>query len=232
MAKYVCPICGYVYDEAAGDPDRGVAPGTRWEDLPEDWVCPLCGAPKAMFAPQPGGEAPAPEAKTMPKPAGAESSTPEKEDLCELSFGELSALCSNLGKGCEKQALPEEAALFSQLAAYYDKRRPAIEAAAVPALAAQAEADLDAGYAAAKQAASDNADRGALRALVWSEKVSRILVSILKKYEAEGGAMLENTNVYVCEICGFVYIGDTPPEICPVCKVPSLKLQRVEREAV
>jgi rubrerythrin len=44
--------------------------------------------------------------------------------------------------------------------------------------------------------------------------------------------MLENTNVYVCEICGFIYVGDTPPEICPVCKVPSLKLRRVEKEAI
>ena len=41
--KYVCDICGYVYDPAAGDPDNGVAPGTPWEAVPEDWVCPLCG---------------------------------------------------------------------------------------------------------------------------------------------------------------------------------------------
>mgnify|MGYP003235616392 CR=1 FL=1 len=41
MEKYVCDVCGYVYDEAAGDPDNGIAPGTRWEDLPEDFLCPL-----------------------------------------------------------------------------------------------------------------------------------------------------------------------------------------------
>ena len=41
--KYVCDICGYVYDPELGDPDNGVAPGTPWEDVPEDWVCPLCG---------------------------------------------------------------------------------------------------------------------------------------------------------------------------------------------
>ena len=39
--KYVCDICGYVYDPAAGDPDNGVAPGTPWEAVPEDWVCPV-----------------------------------------------------------------------------------------------------------------------------------------------------------------------------------------------
>ena len=41
MKQYVCEVCGYIYDEAAGDPDNGVAPGTKWEDLPADWVCPL-----------------------------------------------------------------------------------------------------------------------------------------------------------------------------------------------
>ncbi len=48
--KYVCDVCGYVYDEAAGDPDNGIAPGTRWADLPEDFVCPLCGVGKDMFS--------------------------------------------------------------------------------------------------------------------------------------------------------------------------------------
>ena len=45
---YVCP-CGYVYDPDLGDPDNGIAPGTAWEDVPEDWTCPLCGAGKEHF---------------------------------------------------------------------------------------------------------------------------------------------------------------------------------------
>lgn len=48
MKKYVC-ACGYVYDPAVGDPDNGVAPGTAWEDVPEDWTCPLCGLGKEVF---------------------------------------------------------------------------------------------------------------------------------------------------------------------------------------
>jgi rubredoxin len=48
MDKWECP-CGYVYDPAEGDEDNGVAPGTQWEDVPEDWVCPLCGAEKEAF---------------------------------------------------------------------------------------------------------------------------------------------------------------------------------------
>jgi rubredoxin len=50
MDRYVCQICGYVYDPAKGDPDGGVAPGTKFEDIPADWVCPICGASKSDFA--------------------------------------------------------------------------------------------------------------------------------------------------------------------------------------
>ena len=49
MEKYVCQVCGYVYDPAEGDPDRGIAPGTPFSKLPDDWVCPPCGAGKSDF---------------------------------------------------------------------------------------------------------------------------------------------------------------------------------------
>jgi rubredoxin len=49
MDKYVCTICGYVYDPAQGDPDSGVDPGISWENVPEDWECPVCGASKEEF---------------------------------------------------------------------------------------------------------------------------------------------------------------------------------------
>ncbi len=52
MKKYVCDLCGYVYDEALGEPDSGIAPGTKWEDVPEDYECPLCGASKDEFSPE------------------------------------------------------------------------------------------------------------------------------------------------------------------------------------
>ncbi|MBO5408833.1 MAG: rubredoxin [Clostridia bacterium] len=50
MKKYVCDACGWVYDEAEGAPDMGIAPGTKWEDVPEDFQCPLCGVGKDMFS--------------------------------------------------------------------------------------------------------------------------------------------------------------------------------------
>lgn len=49
MKKFECTACGYIYDEALGDPDSGIAPGTKWEDVPEDWVCPVCGVSKDEF---------------------------------------------------------------------------------------------------------------------------------------------------------------------------------------
>jgi rubredoxin len=49
MDKYVCTACGYIYDHEVGDPDSGIAPGTSFEDIPEDWVCPICGVGKDMF---------------------------------------------------------------------------------------------------------------------------------------------------------------------------------------
>lgn len=52
MKKYKCSVCGYVYDPAEGDPDSGIAPGTPFEKIPEDWVCPVCGVDKSAFEPE------------------------------------------------------------------------------------------------------------------------------------------------------------------------------------
>ena len=49
MAKYECMVCGWVYDEDEGDPDSGIPAGTKFADLPDDWVCPMCGAAKEDF---------------------------------------------------------------------------------------------------------------------------------------------------------------------------------------
>ncbi len=49
MAKWKCLVCGYIYDSEKGDPDNGVEPGTAFEGIPDDWVCPVCGADKSQF---------------------------------------------------------------------------------------------------------------------------------------------------------------------------------------
>ncbi len=52
MDTYVCTLCGYVYDPAIGDPEHDIAPGTPFESLPDDWLCPVCGAEKTLFEKQ------------------------------------------------------------------------------------------------------------------------------------------------------------------------------------
>jgi rubredoxin len=220
MAKYVCSICGFIYDEADGIPEADIAPGTSWEDLPEDWVCPLCGATKSEFKKQ--GESASTEVK---KPTAViEPST----DMREMSSLEISALCSNLARGCEKQYKLEEATHFNELAGYFNRVSAPVDAPNINQLLALIDKDLEEGFPKANAAAANVKDRGAFRALVWSEKVTRILKSLLTRYQKEGDAMIENTGVYVCTICGFVYIGDAPPEICPVCKVPNWKFEKIE----
>lgn len=54
MKKYICELCGYIYDPEVGDPDSGIAPGTPFEEILDDWSCPLCGAEKSDFAPYNG----------------------------------------------------------------------------------------------------------------------------------------------------------------------------------
>ena len=49
MDKYICTVCDWVYDPEIGDPEHGIAPGTKFEDIPDDWVCPLCGGGKEDF---------------------------------------------------------------------------------------------------------------------------------------------------------------------------------------
>ena len=200
MKKYICPICGYVYDEAKE--------GVKFDDLPDDWKCPLCGAPKNLF-----------KAETVEVIV---SNEPE-EELREMNYGEISALCSSLARGCEKQYLEEEASLFTKLANYYNSK--AAVKGDFKELIEKVNKDLDLNYKKAREVASEKEDRGALRVITWGEKVSMILKTLLDT------DIPEDKKIYVCDICGFVYVGDEKPEICPVCKVPSFKLLEVERGA-
>jgi len=220
MGKYICSVCGYIYDEANGIPETGIAPGTKWEDLPDDWACPICGATKAEFEKQ--GETAAFASKN-PKPVIEMSA-----GMRELSPLEISTLCTNLARGCEKQYKPQEASLFSELAGYFQSASAPAESPNFDQLLDLIAKDLEEGFPGANAVSTAAKDRGALRALVWSEKVTRILKSLLTRYQKEGASMLENTGVYVCTICGFVYIGKNLPEVCPVCKVPNWKFEKVE----
>jgi rubredoxin len=222
MAKYLCSVCGFEYDEASGIPESGIVPGTKWEDLSDDWVCPLCGAGKSEFEKQ--GESTSVQIdKPKPIPVIDESS-----DMQQLSPLELSALCTNFARGCEKQYKFEETELFNVLADYFKSVSAPAKAPSFDQLLDLIEKDLEQGIPNANAISSDAQDRGALRALTWGEKVTRILKSLLSRYQKEGDAMFEDTGVYVCTICGFIYIGDKLPELCPICKVPNWKFEKVE----
>ena len=210
--KYVCQICGYVYDNAKEK--------VPFAELPDDWKCPLCGAAKSDFKPEANGD----EKKVVT------AIEPMEADLGKLSAGQLAALCSNLARGCEKQYKQEEADLFKQLADYFTAVVPAVNDASVEKLAKELQTDAN-NYAAVRATADANADRGAARVCVWGEKVTRMLSSLVNRYLNEGEAMLKDTNIWVCTTCGFVYIGDTPPELCPVCKVPDWKFEKIEGRA-
>ncbi|HIU34412.1 MAG TPA: iron hydrogenase small subunit [Candidatus Pullichristensenella excrementigallinarum] len=209
LSKWICKICGYVYDEAKEK--------TPFADLPETWVCPLCGASKSSFAPE-----------EQQKPKAPVAPVPISEDMKQLSAGELSALCSNLARGCEKQYKEEEAALFRELADFFAAGTPAIADADADRLMELVRRDLEEGYPALRSAAEAAGDRGTQRICVWGEKVTRILASLLERYRKEGDALLKDTQVWVCTVCGFVYVGDKAPEMCPVCKVPAWKFEKIE----
>lgn len=222
MKQMVCSICSYTYDEAKGIPEAGIAPGTRWEDLPNDWKCPWCGAGKEAFHEKKNAEVSTTVVDHQP-------SSPHVEK--ELSPMELSIICSNLARGCEKQYLPEQEKGFQMLAEFFRAQAAPAADASISKLQERIAQDLSNGYPYAHAVASSKPDRGALRALVWSEKVTRMLQSLLTRYAEEGDRMLENTGVYVCTVCGFVFVGDAPPERCPVCKVPSWKFEKVTGRA-
>lgn len=226
MKKFICNVCGYIYEEAAGVPDRGIAPGTKWEELPADWVCPLCGAAKSAFREK---KEETRAVVSEPAQTAGNSDADASSELRELSFGELSAICSNLAKGCEKQYLAEEMDLFLILAGYFKSKAEPAETQSMEGLRAMVSKDLETEYLYAEAAAEESGDRGAKRALVWSGKVTRMLESLLDRFEIEQGAFLKHTKAFVCDICGFIYIGDEAPAICPVCKVPGLKIVEVQR---
>lgn len=208
--KYVCSICGYLYDEAKEK--------MLFSDLPESWACPLCGAGKSAFALEQKQET----QKRQISPIKID------DDMKKLSAGELSALCSNLARGCEKQYKEKEAALFREIADYFAAAAPPVEEAELTELIKLLRLDLNEGYPDLRAVALENADRGTARICVWGEKVTNILDMLVQRWEKEGDAFLQNTEVWVCTVCGFTYIGDAAPELCPVCKVPAWKFEKIE----
>ena len=215
--KYRCGVCGYIYDDAVE--------AVPFDELPDDWVCPVCGEGKEGFEPMDEGEAPGPSDGPAAAP---EIEWEEDEGLRELSAGQLSAICSNLARGCSKQHLDRESALFTEIAEYYERHSVKAQYEGIDGILTLINKDLGT-MEVGKMQAAELSDRGSLRVLTWSEKVTLIAKSIVERYKADP-SFIERTNVYVCDICGFIYIGDEPPEICPVCKVPGFLILKIGRK--
>ncbi len=212
--QYKCSICGYVYDDA-----KEKVPFT---DLPDSWKCPLCGAPKSAFEPLD---------TDVKKPAPAKAAVRLDEDMQKLSAGQLAALFTNLARGCEKQYKPEESKLFREIADFFTAAMPDVSDASMDSLIALLRADVEEYYPNAKSTAQENQDRGAQRICVWGDKVTRMMYSLAERYKAEGETMLQGMEVWVCTVCGFIYIGEKAPDLCPVCKVPSWKFEKITGRA-
>lgn len=214
--RYICLVCGYVYDESAED--------ALFSTLPDDWKCPLCGAARSDFRPE-----------EQQEPAGTKTSAPpasyDEDTDHPYSPGQLSLICSNLARGCEKQYKQEEAALFRELSDYFRSAVPAVQDAGVQMIAGMLQDDIER-YAALRAAAVSENDRGAQRVCVWGEKVTRVLTSVVGRYLREGEAMLADTDIWVCTVCGFVWVSDQAPELCPVCRVPAWKFEKIGRSTV
>ena len=184
----------------------------------DTWVCPWCGAPKSAFVPE--KQEAAPKAPVAPVELDG--------DMVKLSAGELSALCSNLARGCEKQYQEPEAALFKELADFFAAATPLEPGAELGRLAELFQEDLTADTRPCGRRPKRQRTGGPLRICVWGEKVTNILYALAQRYQKEGEAFLANTQVWVCTVCGFVYVGDTAPALCPVCKVPAWKFEKIE----
>lgn len=210
--KYRCKICGHIYDESKEK--------VPFSDLPDSWKCPVCGARKADFA----------QVDTAEKKKEVVIDE-DFEEMESLTVAQLSALCSNLARGCEKQYRNVETEKFKELADYFASISPPSEYDKVDDIAEMLTKDLKENYPAVEAAAAEAGDRGAQRIRVWGEKVTTMLDSLVSRYLEEGEEMLKDTQIWVCTICGFVYVGDLPPELCPVCKVPSWKFQKMEARA-
>ena len=211
MKKYRCTICGYIYDDSKEK--------VKFEDLPDDWKCPACGAPKSLFLEV--------KEEKVEEKIDVNSSTQEEvdDDLRELSNYEISLICSNLAKASEKQYLDEESNLFRELSKHYESLEDN-KSGSLDDVIDMVDEDINS-FSKAMDVFTKYDDRGAKRVINWASKSTNIMKVVMDTYKEKGIDYIKNTKIWVCDICGFVYIGDNPPKVCPVCRVPSLKILEV-----
>jgi len=198
MTKFICQICGYIHEGA---------------EPPE--VCPLCGAPKSMF-----------KRADAPKPQVTAATV---ADTCDgLNAIEKSVVLTELANGCDKQHKIEARDILLELGEQYRASAKKPTKASFEELATSISNQLDADYPQVTEIAKKAGERGALRVLTWGGKGTMSQKAVLDRYLQEGDAMLKGQNIYVCPICGFIYIGTQAPEKCPVCSIPPWRFEVIK----
>ncbi len=214
MKEYICTVCGYVHKTDGG--------------LPEDFVCPICGAGKDAFVLK----------EDKPK---AEAALEKPHTEKELSPMEMSIICSNLARGCEKQYMPTESENFKKLAEFFlSKAEPTAEniASQLPDILSKAVAkssrlmaeDLirEAGFM-----LPQSANTKEFLELIKSYPdipvdVVEALLKTIKFNEEPEKKEVKKIAKWKCSICGYVHEGAEAPEQCPMCKQPKEKFVKVE----
>ena len=197
MRKYRCTICGYIYDDSKEK--------IKFEDLPDDWKCPACGAPKSLF------EEIKEEKEKIKEEEKVEIIEEVDDDLRELSNYEISLICSNLAKASEKQYLEEEKDLFRELSKYYEELE-SDKTGSLDDVINMVSCDIN-DYSKAMEVFSKYDDRGAKRVVNWASKSTNIMKVVIDTYKEKGIDYIKNTKIWVCDICGFIYVGDNPPKV-------------------
>lgn len=137
----------------------------------------------------------------------------------------LSVIFSNLQKAAGKQQKSEIEASFGRLSAAYDTAVSDIKD--YEELKTRLTDELAGDYPELLAAAEEAGDRGVLRGHRWGQKVTTLQMSLIDRYISKGEQLLEGKNLYICEACGFIFLGTDVPAVCPVCKAPSSRFSKV-----
>ena len=222
--KYKCTICKYEYDPAQGDPTQGIAPGTPFEQLPDDWKCPRCKKDKSFFEPV-----------EEPKPANPYAGTQTEKNLHAAFAGESEARnkYTYFASKAKKEGFEQIAALFLQTAEnekehakLWFKELNGIGTTAENLAAAAAGenyewTDMYEGFARTAEAEGFPELAAKFRGVAAIEKHHEERYrALLHNVEAKEVFAKSEVKVWECRNCGHIVVGTQAPEVCPVCNHP------------
>ena len=216
--RYICSICGYVYDEEKE--------GVPFSGLPDTWVCPLCRAAKSLFAPERQ-----PETASAPVTPALSRETNVPDEAPELLSPWSSPPCAPTWPEAARSSTRRRKRPYFRRLPTISRRRlppPRMTAAAWQACSRMI---WTGGIRLSTAPPESWATAAPRESASGGEKVTMILNSLAQRYRAEGPSFLKYTQIWVCSVCGFVFVGNEPPELCPVCKVPAWKFDKIEGRA-